>query len=104
MGQMFSGTRTAIGVESTTVFTATADCVVAGCLVTNSGSGEMPVTVNLVSANDTVHLLRRMRIGAGDSADATNGVRVALASGERLVATCPVADTASAIVTLYKDE
>lgn len=104
MGQMFAGARAVIGVESTTVFHATADVIVAGCLVTNSGSGEIPVTVNLVSANGTEHLLRRMRVGAGDSADATNGVRVALGSGERLVATCPVADTASAIVTLYKDE
>ena len=104
MGQMFAGARASIGVEATTVFQATADCIVAGCLVTNSGSGEMPVTVNLVLADDTVHLLRRMRVGAGDNADATNGVRVALAAGERLIATCPVADTASAIVTLYKDE
>ena len=104
MGSMFVGSRASIGVMDGSIYEATASVVVASCLISNSGSALIPVAVRIVAVGGKSYLMRRVRVAGGGSDDATGGRRIALSAGERLVASCPVAGIASAIVTLYKDE
>lgn len=92
-----------IGVDLTPIYQATTKSIVIGCLLTNKGSGYLPVHVvqRDTSAVDTA-LAPRTGVKGGAGFDAALGKKIVLLPGEALMASCPVAGAFDAFISVLE--
>src|SRR4051812_47831221 len=92
-----------IGIDLTPIYQATTKTIVIGCLLTNKGSGYLPVRVvqRDTSGADTA-IAPRENVKGGKAVDAALGKKIVLLPGEALMASCPVAGAFDAVVSVLE--
>ena len=94
-----------IGTSATLIYAPTTDGVGMSCIVANAHYAALPVTAWIDRAGTIMYLIQGgVRINAGDSLDILKGSKVAFKAGDKLYASCPVANVMTGILSAYKDQ
>jgi hypothetical protein len=92
-----------IGADLTPVYQATVKTIVVGCLLTNKGAGFLPVKLmHRTAAGVDTAVAPCESVRGGKAFDATAGKKVVLLAGEQLLASCPVAGSIDALVSVLE--
>lgn len=94
-----------VGTTATTVYAppVATKAIVIGCSISNKSGGILPIDLWLrtTGPNDN-YLLKQFRVGNGETFEMMKGNKLVVLPGQTLMASCPVADSFTIIVSVLE--
>lgn len=95
---------TSVGSSPTLVYEPTTEGVAMSLLLTNKHYGTLPLFVWIERGLERIDLASGRRVQKGHSLEVLSGSKVALKTGDRIMARCPVDGAFTGVLSAYRDQ